>query len=142
MRLAKRLTLITLSLLLFAISVFAADLRVTDNMNATMLVRGVVIDYGAFRDDKEDQGIRVQVGEALVTAEWANIETLNVTGRDENVNPPRIRVELALRNGQKMSGVLVSRGRMKLTGKTDVGDYSIDLSKIKTITPVRADGRR
>ena len=30
-----------------------------------------------------------------------------------------------------------SQGRMKLTGKTELGEYSIDLDKVRTITPLK-----
>lgn len=141
MRITKHLTLAAVLVFVFARNGLPADLRVTDTSNITVVVHGAVVDYGAFRDDKEDQGIRIQQGEAAVTAQWANIGTLTVTGKDESATPPRIRIELLLRNGQKVSGVLVSRGRMKLLGKTDLGDYSIGLEKIRTIVPVLPDKR-
>ena len=133
----KRFGLILLVFLAIVGQALATDLRVTDQANTSVLVHDAVIDYGAFRDDKEETGIRIQQGDALVTAQWANVETLTVTGRDTAVSPPRIRIELVLKNGLKVAGTLVVRGRMKLVGKTDLGDYSIDLEKIKMIAPVQ-----
>jgi hypothetical protein len=37
-----------------------------------------------------------------------------------------------------VSANLVRKGRMKLVGRSDLGDYSIDLEKIKKITVVSA----
>jgi hypothetical protein len=123
--------------LLLAGQTFAADLRVTDSSNAVVLVRDVVIDYGGFRNDRESEGIRVQQGEGSVIAKWSNIETLTMTGKDESVNPPRLNVDIVLKNGRKISAVMLYKGRMKLSGQTDLGDYSIDLDKVRSLAPVR-----
>ena|SRR2546422_6679491 len=117
----------------------AMDLRVTDTGNTVVVLHDAFVDYGAFTNDRETEGIRVQQGEAVVTARWANIETLTITGKDESGT--RLKVEIVSRNGQKTSAMLVSKGRMKLSGRTDLGDYSIDLEKIRTIAPVRANGQ-
>src|SRR5215475_3235571 len=116
---------------------FAADLKVTDNTNTVVLVRDAVVDYGAFTSDKEEEGIRLQQGDATVLAEWAKIANLTVTGIDASATPPRIKVEVVAKNGSKMSGVLVRKGRMKLVGRTDLGDYSIDLEKVRAIVPIQ-----
>jgi hypothetical protein len=132
-----------LSTVLFLVPpAFAADLRITDSSDAAVLVRDAVIDYGAFSSDRETEGVRILQGEATVNARWTNIETLTVTGTDESATPPRIRVEILLKNGQKVSGGLLRKGRMKLSGTTDLGDYSIDLEKVRTITPVHTIPRK
>ena len=53
------------------------------------------------------------------------------------MRPARIELEIVLRNGKKVPAALLRQGQMKLLGKTDLGDYSIDLAKVRTITPVR-----
>jgi len=72
---------------------------------------------------------------------WTNIETLTITGKDESGTAPRLKVELVPRSGAKISATLVSKGRMKLSGKTDLGDYSIDLEKVRIIAPVHTNGQ-
>ena len=114
--------------LLLAVPIFAADLKITDESNTVVLVHEAVLDYGSFVSDKETQGIRINQGEAVVTAKWSNIETITMSGTDD-------KVEIVLKNGQKVSATLVKKGRMKLSGKTDLGDYSIDLLKIHIISP-------
>src|SRR6267142_3857964 len=99
----------------------AMDLRVTDTGNTVVVLHDAFVDYGAFTNDRETEGIRVQQGEAVVTAMWTNIETLTITGKDESGTAPRLKVEVVPRSGAKISATLVSKGRMKLSGKTDLG---------------------
>lgn len=122
--------------LLLTVPAFATDLRVMDSANVEILVKEISIDYGGLLGtDKEDDGIRVTQGDANVIAKWADIETLTVTGRDAAA--ARMTVEIVLRSGKKVTANLVRKGRMKLVGKSDLGEYSIDLEKVKKITVVR-----
>ena len=116
---------------------FSADLRVTDATGTAVLIREAFVDYGGFSGDKETAGIRIAQGNAVVTAKWTNIQALTVTGKEPSTTQTRIKVEVTLRNGNKVSGILVNKGRMKLFGKTDLGEYVIDLDQIRTITPVQ-----
>ena len=68
---------------------------------------------------------------------WTDIESLKVVRRDDSEKPPRIELEILLRNGKKVAATLFRQGQMKLLGKTDLGDYSIVLDKVRTIVPVR-----
>jgi hypothetical protein len=122
--------------LLLSIPAFAADLRVLDSANVEILVKEISIDYGGLLGtDKETDGIRVTQGDASIIAKWADIESLTVTGRDAAA--ARMTVEIALKSGKKVNANLVRKGRMKLVGKSDLGEYSIDLEKVKKITVVR-----
>ena len=47
-------------------------------------------------------------------------------------------VEIALKGGGKRNAILVRKGRMKLSGKSDLGEYTIDLEKVKKLTVVSA----
>jgi hypothetical protein len=115
----------------------AADLRISDSSGTTVVVTGASIDYGGFvASDVVTDGIRVMQGEGVVTVKWADIESLSVTGKDESVKPVRLKLEIVLRSGTKVPASLARQGRMKLTGKTELGEYSIDLDKIRTIAPV------
>jgi len=124
--------------LFLASPVLAADLKVTDSRGTEVVVAGAAIDYSGFIAlDKETQGIRVFQGDGTVTVKWADIDTLKVIREDKTSKPPRIELEIVLRNGKKVPAALLRQGQMKLVGKTDLGEYSIPLDKIRSITPVR-----
>jgi hypothetical protein len=56
---------------------------------------------------------------------------------DESIKPPRIELEVVLKSQKKVPAALLRQGPMKLTGKTELGEYSIDLDKVRTITPLQ-----
>jgi hypothetical protein len=121
--------------LLLAAKLHAADVRVIDNTGVEVLVRDIAIDYsGLLGSDREVEGVRVSLGEASVTAKWADIQSLAITGRD--ATQARMTLEIVLKDGKKVAATLVRKGRMKLTGQADLGEYSIDLEKIRKITTV------
>ena len=125
-------------LLLAAASASAADLRITDTRGTEVVVQSAAIDYGGFMaSEKETEGIRLMQGDGTVVVKWSDIESLKVTRRDESVKPARIELEVVLRSQKKVPAALLRQGRMKLTGKTELGEYSIDLDKVRTITPVK-----
>jgi hypothetical protein len=115
----------------------AVDLRVMDSAGIEVLVKEISIDYGGLLGtDKESEGVRVSRGDASETAKWMDIDTLTVTGRD--ATQKLMTVEIALKGGKKVNATLVRKGRMKLAGRSDLGDYSIDLEKVKKVTVVSA----
>jgi hypothetical protein len=129
----RTLALVFPTILLLAASARAADVRVMDSQGIEVMVKDITIDYsGLLGSDKETEGVRVSQGEALVTARWADIQSLTITGRDPAA--ARMTVEILLKDGKKVAASLIRKGRMKLIGKADLGDYSIDLEKIKKIT--------
>jgi len=133
-----RLVFSLAALTLVATPASAADLRITDSRGTEVVVQSAAIDYGAFvSSDVETQGIRLMQGDGSVTVKWTDLETLKVTRRDESVKPPRVELEVVLKNQKKIPAALLRQGRMKLTGKTELGEYSIDLDKVRTITPVK-----
>ena len=130
--------LLLAALLLVAASASAADLRITDSRGTEVVVQAAAIDYGGFvASEIVTEGIRVMQGDGAVMVKWTDIETLKVTRRDESVKPPRIELEVVLRTQKKVPAALLRQGRMKLTGKTELGEYSIDLDKVRTITPLK-----
>ena len=132
------LALACLMLLLPCDRALGADLKITDSRGTEILVAGASVDYSGFMaSDKETQGIRVLQGDGTVTLKWTDVESLRVTRKDDSVKPPRLEIEIVLRNGKKVPAALLRQGHMKLLGKTELGDYSIDLDKIRTIAPVR-----
>jgi hypothetical protein len=126
------------ALLLVSATASAADLRITDSRGTEVVVQAAAIDYGGFvSSEKETEGIRLMQGDGSVMVKWTDIETLKVTRRDESVKPARIELEVVLKNQKKVPAALLRQGRMKLTGKTELGEYSIDLDKVRTITPLK-----
>jgi hypothetical protein len=118
--------------------VSAADLKVTDSRGTDVVVTGASVDYSGFMAaDKETDGIRVLQGDGQVTVKWADVESIRVVKKDDSVKPPRIELEIALRSGKKVSAALFRQGQMKLAGKTELGNYSIELDKVRAIAPVR-----
>ena len=132
----RTLGLVFPAILLFTATANAADARVMDSAGIEVLVKDIVIDYsGLLGSDREDDGVRVSQGEALVTAKWSDMLSLTITGRDAAL--ARMTVEIALKDGKKVGATLIRKGKMKLTGKADLGEYSIDLEKIRKITIVK-----
>jgi hypothetical protein len=130
---------LVLPMLVFAAATAAAtDLKITDSRGTELVVQNAAIDYGGFMtSDQETGGLRVMQGDGSVTVKWTEIETVKVTRVDSSVKPSRIELEVMLRNQKRVPAALLRQGRMKLIGKTDLGEYSIDLDKVKTITPVK-----
>ena len=115
--------LLLAALLLVAATVSAADLRITDSRGTEVVVQSAAIDYGGFMgSEKETEGIRLMQGDGSVVVKWTDIESLKVIRRDESIRPPRIELEVVLRNQKKVPAALLRQGRMKLTGKTELGD--------------------
>ena len=116
----------------------ATDLKITDSRGTEVVLANASIEYGGFLgSEKESQGIRVLQGDGVVFLKWTDVETIKVVKRDESVKPPRVEVEITLRNGKKTPAALFRQGQMKLLGKSDLGDYSIDLDKVRAIAPVK-----
>lgn len=136
---SRRIQIVALLILLAPLpGALAADLKITDSRGTEVLLTGASVDYSGFMaSDKDADGIRVLQGDGTVTVKWADVESLRVVRRDESVKPPRIELEIALRSGKKVPAALFRQGQMKLLGKTELGDYSIDLEKVRTIAPVR-----
>jgi hypothetical protein len=118
--------------------VVAANLKIADSRGTEVVLTGASVDYSGFlASNKETQGIRVLQGDGLVVLKWTDVESLTVMRRDDSVKPPRLELEIVLRNGKRVPAALFRSGQVKLSGKTDLGDYSIDLEKVRTIMPVR-----
>jgi len=134
----RTLALVFPAMLLLTATAFAADVRIMDSGGVEVLVKDIMIDYGGLLgSDKESEGIRVLQGEALVTTKWTDVQSLTIIGRDAAAG--RMTLEIVLKdNNKKVTATLVRKGRMKLTGKADLGEYSIDLEKIRKITVVSA----
>ena len=136
-RRTQLLAVLTL-LLLPAGRAVAADLKITDSRGTVVVLTSASVDYsGLLTPDRETQGIRVLQGDGIVTVKWADVEILKVVRRDDSMKPPRVELEIVLKSGKTVPAALFRQGQMKLSGKTDLGDYSIELNKVRTIVPVR-----
>jgi hypothetical protein len=114
------------------------NLLITDSQGTDVVVIGVSIDYGGMLSvDKETRGIRVLQGDGAVLVKWTDVDTLRVTKRNDAVKPPRVELEIVLRNHKRVPAALLRAGKMHLLGRTDLGDYAIDLDKVRRIVPVR-----
>jgi hypothetical protein len=136
--LPRILLLLFLELLIPSGRAVATDLKVTDSRGVAVVVTNVSIEYGGFLgSEKETEGIRVLQGDGVVLLKWSDFEGVRVTRRDDSTRPPRVELEIVLRTGKKAEAALFRQGEMKLLGKTDLGDYSIELDKIRVLTRVR-----
>lgn len=123
---------------LVAVAAPPTDLRITDSRGTSVVVTGATIDYGGMlATDQQSDGIRLLQGDGAVLLKWSNVDTIRVTKVDESETPPRIDLEVVLRDGKRVPATLLRKGRMQLLGKTQLGDYSIGLDKIRMIVPVR-----
>ena len=134
----RRIPCVAFLLLFSSVTALAADLKIKDSRGTEVLLTNASIDYSSLlTSDKERDGIRLLQGDGLVTVKWTDIDTLTVLRTDDSVRPARTELEIVLRSGKKVPAALLRKGQMKLLGKTDLGDYAIDLDKVRTITPVR-----
>ena len=116
----------------------ATDLKLTDSRGTEVVVKDASIDYGGFLgSEKETDGIRVLQGDGVVFLKWNDVESIRVLKRDESVKPARVELEIVLRNGNKVPAALFRQGQMKLSGRTDLGQYSIELDKVRAMAPVK-----
>lgn len=135
---AQRLGLAVAStLVMVSGSAPTGDLRVVDSRGTEVVVAGAVVDYGGFfSGDHEAEGIRVLQGDGVVLLKWTNVDTLRVV-RVDSEPAWRLDLEVVLRNHRRVPATLFQKGNMKLSGRSELGDYAIDLKLVRTIVPVR-----
>jgi hypothetical protein len=128
-----KLTLAAGLLLLPTLAV-AADLRVTDSRGTEVVVRNASIDYPAgIAAVRESNGIRVLQGEGTVTVKWNDVQSLSLRGGDG----ARAEIDVVMRDGRHVTAALPKNGDATLRGRTELGDYSIRLDKVRSIEPLR-----
>jgi|SRR5829696_3337225 len=135
----SRVCLFAALLVLVPVSSVAADLRITDSSGSQVVVRNASIDYNAPLGAavRESNGIRLQQGDGTVTLKWKDIEALTVVGPNDSSSSGRRDVEVLLRGGRRVAAVLLRATDARLRGTTDLGDYSLDLDKVRSIEPLR-----
>ena len=114
----------------------ATDLRIVDSQGVELVVTGASIDYGgAFSADMEAEGLRIQQGDGVTLVRWSAVDSIKVFKVDSAKTTYRL--EVLMRTGKRRPATLLEKGRMQLIGKTDLGDYAIDLRKVRAIVPVK-----
>jgi hypothetical protein len=137
---ARRLSLAVATTLVLSGSAPAGDLRVVDSRGTEVVVAEAVVDYGGFfSGDHEADGIRVLQGDGVVLLKWINVDTLRVV-RVDSEPAWRLDIEVVLRNHRRVPASLFQKGNMKISGRSDLGDYAIDLKHVRSIIPVRGRG--
>jgi hypothetical protein len=129
--------------LFFAIGVVsAADLKITDINGTVVDVLNARIDYTNYSFiytlDFESSGIRVYQGEGKVTISWSRISSLTVLQKKSDTIPDRLIADITFKDGKKSTMELVMESKKGLAGETQLGEFSIDLEKIKTIEVLKA----
>ncbi|HTM02247.1 MAG TPA: hypothetical protein VL173_01990 [Vicinamibacterales bacterium] len=126
------------AVILLPVGAFAADLRITDSRGREVVVSNAIVNYGSLLTVDEDKdGIRVEQGDGVVRLKWQDVDAIAVTKVDTTAKPARVELDVALKNGKHVPATLFRQGAMKLTGRSDLGDYSVDLDKIRRIAPVK-----
>lgn len=114
------------------------SLRIVDAQGVEVVVANVAIDYGSMiTTDLQTDGIRLQQGDGSVVVKWSGVDTIRVTGTDSTSRPPKVALQVVMRSKARRPATLAEKGRMLLIGQTDLGDYQIDLHKVRLIVPVR-----
>ena len=130
-----------LAALLLLVPAFAraADLRVTDTTGSQVIVKNATLDYpGALgAATRVSEGIRVLQGEGSVTVKWKDMQSLTIGGADGRSKAARLDVDVQLRSGRHVTATLQRPADVKLRGKTELGEYAIDLDKVRSIEPLR-----
>jgi hypothetical protein len=103
-----------------------------------VVVRNASIDYAAgIAAVRVSDGIRVRQGEGTVTLKWRDIQSLTFVRADGSSKPERLEFDVLLRNGRHVPAVVQRAGESTLRGRTDLGEYAIDLEKVRVIEPLR-----
>ena len=82
-------------------------------------------------------GIRLQQGDGIVVVKWNTVDTIRVVATNDTTRPPTLHLQVVMRNGARRTATLADKGHMQLIGQTDLGDYALDLHKMRVIVPLR-----
>lgn len=131
------------AVLSFAKVALAHDLKVTDTKGSVIVVKDAGIDYtpggiGLVTVDRESEGIRVYQGQGKVLLKWTDVDAVTIIAKDTTTTPYRFKAEIVLASGKKLAADLQFDGRRGLYGKTELGDFSIDLEDVRTIEPIKS----
>jgi len=95
------------------------------------------IDYTVYSffytDDKECGGLRIRKGEGKIVVYWVNLQRVDIT----KVTVDGAEGEIVTLAGDTRPVVLWPWSKKGLAGQTELGTFSIDLDKVKTIEVIR-----
>jgi len=117
------------------------SLRVTDTKGNTVTLSfnnfGVTIDYTSYSffytPDEENGGLRIKQGEGTVTVSWEKLSRIEIT----KVTSTGAEGQMVMTAGTMQPVVLVPWSKGGLEGNTELGKFSINLDKVKTIEIIR-----
>jgi hypothetical protein len=115
---------------------------VTAKNGETVTVADVVMQYFY---QTETSGIRVNEAGGETVVSWTRIKRIDVTAvSDSELQKRRVDgtgfpAEITLTDGKTVKVLLTNT---KLAGKTDLGDYSISVDQLRSITPVPASSKK
>lgn len=127
-----------------AFPVFAADMRVTDKSGNVIELNDAEIDYTdysfIYTPDFEHNGIRAYQGEGTTTIPWERIKEVTILSKDETTTPYRIKAKISFnKSTNEVDANLVMDSKKGLEGKTALGDFSIGLENVKTISVTKTN---
>ena len=126
---------------------------VTDTQGVRVEISDPRIDYTPdsfmYTPDFEDRGLRAYQAEGKLTVEWSRLAKVTILGKRTDVQPHRLKGELALRSGKTIACELETGSELRsgskcgLYGDTDLGHYWIRLDEVKTIAvPQKPESRQ
>ncbi len=125
-----------------AASVEPTHVRVTDTTgNVTTLALdaggGTMIDYTSYSfmytRDFEYGGLRLKQGEGTVSVRWEKIDRVVV----KKLSSSDAEAEITMHSGGTQTVGLVPWSKEGLAGETELGEFKIDLEKVRTIDVIR-----
>ena len=116
------------------------NLSITDKKGTVTVLTNPVINYAADAAGASAlvrDGIRVYQGQGQVVVKWSLIDKVTFAGEAASA-PDRLKGDIQLEGGRRLSAeFVVPTSRGVLTGKTDLGDFSIAFTDVATIATVK-----
>jgi len=115
----------------------AAELKVTDSSGETpIIIRNVKVSYAggpnpySFNSSYSvNNGIRIKKGEGTLLVPWSKVRKLEITNYNDT--------KLIMTDGTEENVKLVPATKGGLKGLTDIGEFSINLDKVKVIEVIK-----
>ena len=128
----RRAVIVSLSLLL-CVSLFAVDFQVTDIKGNQVEVKDAAISFVVVRPETQNTtdavGLPAAEGQGTVVIKWANIKSVTFSNIPDVLS---LNMTITLTDGMTRSMLVKREG--KVFGESKLGDFTIELSKVKSIT--------
>jgi hypothetical protein len=115
----------------------ALRLQIIDSAGKKTVIRDAANTEGKRRPAAEVNGITFEKGDAEVFVEWSSIDKIVIAEQKSNEGKRNAEVHLVV--GKKESLVWLDDPAGTITGKSDIGDYRIEHSKIRSIEVLRGE---